>query len=119
MIYLLHLQRPLSPDSPARHYIGFCERNLAARYRQYKRGKGARFLEVARDRGIDFVLARVWSGERGDERKLKNRKYAPRLCPICQERAICVSDLEEMDIKDALSSHIAQEAAAVNGRSQC
>ena len=33
--------------------------------------------------GIRFRVARLWHGDRGLERRLKDRKDAPQLCPIC------------------------------------
>lgn len=38
--------------------------------------------------GIPFVLARTWEGDRQLERRLKRRKGAPRLCPICRAEAV-------------------------------
>jgi hypothetical protein len=42
-------------------------------------------MEVAKERGIGFRVARVWHKRtRSFERKLKNRKNAAQLCPVCQ-----------------------------------
>jgi hypothetical protein len=49
------------------------------------KGRGARFMQVARERGIGFVIARTWQGDRTMERRLKNRHEAPRLCPLCRQ----------------------------------
>jgi hypothetical protein len=84
--YLLHLDQPLNPTRPARHYLGYTK-HLPSRMAAHLEGRGARFMQVARERGIGFVISRVWPGDRTFERKLKNRKEAPRLCPICQKRA--------------------------------
>jgi hypothetical protein len=46
-------------------------------------GRGTRLVEVATERGITFEVVRVWRGDRGRERRLKNRKEGPTLCPIC------------------------------------
>ena len=51
---------------------------------QHLRGEGARLTQVLKERGIGFVIAGVWPGDRAFERKLKRRKAGPRLCPICQ-----------------------------------
>jgi hypothetical protein len=40
-------------------------------------------LAVCRERGITWQLVRTWEGGRKFERQLKNRKEAPRLCPVC------------------------------------
>ncbi len=77
--YLLHLEPPYRH---ARHYLG-CTDDLPERLAQHARGQGARLLEVARAAGCQWRLARVWAGARADERRLKNRGGAARLCPIC------------------------------------
>ena len=33
--------------------------------------------------GIGFLVVATWPGTRYDERRLKRRKNAPRLCPAC------------------------------------
>jgi predicted GIY-YIG superfamily endonuclease len=79
VIYLLHFS---SAYHHARHYVGFTT-DLASRLDAHQRGDGARLLEVIGAAGIGFELARTWSGTRHDERAIKNRKAAPRLCPTC------------------------------------
>lgn len=81
-VYLFHFHRPISPDHTAQHYMGYAE-DLALRMQRQRAGNGARFVQVARERGIGFTLVRVWRGGRRLERRLKNQKNAPRLCPIC------------------------------------
>jgi hypothetical protein len=81
MIYLLHFDRPYKH---ARHYIGYTD-NLEARLQRHRSGQGARLIEVIISVGINFVLARVWQGDRYFERKLHNRKNSKFLCPICKE----------------------------------
>ncbi len=98
-VYLLHLQQPLSRGvSPtgkplqAGHYIGFSERDeLSERMAEHMSGRGSKMLAAAVQRGIAWQIARVWKGRRADrcfERRLKNRKEAPRLCPICNPNAL-------------------------------
>lgn len=82
-VYLLHLCEPLTPGRPAQHYLGSAE-DLASRLYAHQHGKGARFTAVAVERGIPFVVARTWDGGRKLERRLKLRKNARRLCPICR-----------------------------------
>lgn len=87
-VYLLHFAQPISPHSPAQHYLGYAD-DVAARIALHQQGKaGVRFTEVAFERGIPFVLARTWRGSRGFERSLKNKKCANRLCPVCNPRAL-------------------------------
>ena len=79
-IYLLHFSKPYKH---ARHYLGFTF-NLSARLEAHSKGTGARLLEVITLAGIAFELARTWQGTRNDERKIKNQKNTPRLCPMCR-----------------------------------
>jgi ssDNA-binding Zn-finger/Zn-ribbon topoisomerase 1 len=38
--------------------------------------------------GIGFTIARLWTGTRHDERKLKNRRNATvDLCPVCEKES--------------------------------
>ena len=87
MVYLLHFDRPISPNHTSQHYLGYAanERSFKARIAHHKAGTShARLLEVAKERGIGFEVARTWpEGDRGLERQLKNRKNAKRLCPCC------------------------------------
>ena len=51
-----------------------------------KQGHGSSFIGFVNYMGIGYRLARTWDGETADralERRLKNAKIAPRLCPIC------------------------------------
>jgi predicted GIY-YIG superfamily endonuclease len=82
-IYLLHLDKPLRH---AKHYVGFAD-DLEARLERHANGHGARMLQVCRERGISWTLARTWTGDRKFERRLKNRKDAPHICPICSGEA--------------------------------
>src|SRR5262245_57772733 len=79
-VYLLHFN---SPYKHARHYVGYTK-DLPARLAAHANGQGARLLEVITGAGISFQLARTWQGTRRDERRIKNRKEAPRLCPLCR-----------------------------------
>jgi predicted GIY-YIG superfamily endonuclease len=82
-VYLLHLNRPLGH---ARHYLGYAER-LEARLAHHRNGTGARFTQVLREQGIDWVVVHTWEGDRELERKLKRQHHSPRLCPLCNARA--------------------------------
>ncbi|MBI3960234.1 MAG: endonuclease [Chloroflexi bacterium] len=81
-VYLLHFSEPISPDHTAQHYLGSTE-DLTRRLAEHRAGAGSRLCEVAKERGIDFVLVRTWQGDRGKERQLKRRKSGPKLCPLC------------------------------------
>jgi len=88
-VYLIHFDKPVgdadNPRGQAQHYLGYTD-DLDARLEQHRAGNGARLLEVLRERGIGWRLVRTWSGDRRLERKLKNQKNSPRLCPICRKK---------------------------------
>ena len=78
-IYLLHFDQPYKH---ARHYIGWAI-NLNARLAAHENGRGARLLEVVRNAGIGWQLARTWPGDRTRERQIKTQGGASRCCPLC------------------------------------
>ena len=82
-VYLLHIEPGYKH---AHHYLGFAE-DIEPRINAHLHGHGARLTQVAVDAGCSLVLVRVWPGAtRRDERRLKNQKHAPALCPICAGR---------------------------------
>lgn len=87
-VYLLHYDAPIgdpgNPHGYAQHYIGWTD-DLETRLDEHAHGAArARLTTAFYQAGISFVLARTWEGDRKLERRLKNRKNAPRLCPICR-----------------------------------
>lgn len=80
-VYLLHFS---SNVHHARHYIGWSS-NIAARLQKHQTGKAQTALTVtACARGVQMSVVRVWEGEdKNFERRLKNRKKAWQMCPIC------------------------------------
>lgn len=91
-VYLIHF----SPSyKHAKHYLGWAE-DIDRRLAEHEIGAGARLTQVAVDAGCRLILARVWEdGDRTLERKLKNRKNAPALCPICG-LAFTLDDVDEL-----------------------
>ena len=84
--YLLHFDQPIGSDNPrgqAQHYLGYADR-LDRRALQHLTGRGAKITQAFVARGIRFSIAQTWPGSRSFERKLKNRKNARKLCPICR-----------------------------------
>ena len=82
-VYLLHFE---SPYQHARHYIGWAK-DIDARVSAHVSGRGSKLTQAVHYAGIAMQLVRKWTGEtRGFERKLKNRKNAAQLCPICVDR---------------------------------
>ncbi len=85
-VYLIHLDAPIAH---ARHYIGWAKW-IKERIKPHRNGTGAKFLAEAVRREINFDVVRTWENteENTDgnfERKLKNRKKARMLCPICRK----------------------------------
>ena len=91
MVYLIHFSEPYPRGNrtPIQHYLGFARdaQTFPRRLEHHRRGTGARLMAAVARAGLTFEVARTWdSGTRTDERKLKNRKNAPRLCPLCQQQ---------------------------------
>ncbi len=80
-IYLLHFDRPLAH---AQHYVGFAV-NVEARIKSHRKGTGARLPAVFAELGIGFTVAHTWPGDRTEERRIKNMRSSPKLCPICRQ----------------------------------
>ncbi|WP_201365820.1 hypothetical protein [Dictyobacter formicarum] len=79
-VYLLHFEKRYQH---AGHYLGWTD-DLPARLEAHRSGRGARLMEVIKEHGISWQLARVWEdGDRALERRLKRQKAGPRLCPLC------------------------------------
>lgn len=86
-VYLIHIQ---SKIHHAQHYLGYTAmESVDDRLKYHRNGNGAKLLRYANLQGIKFAVVRVW--ECGNyreaaklERKLKNRKESPKLCPVCQ-----------------------------------
>jgi hypothetical protein len=86
MIYLLHYDSPLHH---AQHYLGSCDD--PQRIQDHGAGTSrARLPQVFFELGVKFVVAQTWEGGRTDERKLKNRKNARVLCPICRTKKLSI-----------------------------
>lgn len=84
--YLMHLDRPVCDTRPARHYLGFTSDTVKREndYRQLKFAYHGRLMLAAVERGIDFVVARVWKNcTKRDEKLLRDLHNNPKLCPIC------------------------------------
>lgn len=82
-VYLIHFKEYFHH---ARHYIGFCYQDPVKRLVIHRRGKGAKLLLAVNEAGIDYWIVRTWPGvTRHFERKLKKRKKARCLCPICRQ----------------------------------
>ena len=83
-VYLIHFDDKLCH---AQHYIGWAK-NVDARCAHHKNGTGARLMAAVSDLGLPWKVVRIWENQdRNFERKLKNRKNAKLLCPVCSGNA--------------------------------
>ena len=82
-VYLICFDQPFKH---ARHYMGWAS-DVHERIEQHAAGQGARLMEVVTDAGITWRVTITWQGSRFLERRLKNRKNAPGLCPRCRYQA--------------------------------
>jgi len=83
-VYLIHAERPLAH---AQHYLGWTQR-LESRLDEHASGQGSPLLRAMTAEGIGWSVAKVWRRRtRTYERKLKNRKNARALCPVCREES--------------------------------
>jgi putative endonuclease len=94
--YLLHFSQPLGNPTnvraQAQHYIGFAADDgsgagLEHRIAEHLAGDGARITRAALANGIAVELVAAWRGPLALEKRLKARKEAPRLCPVCAHAA--------------------------------
>lgn len=85
-VYLIHLERGLVPEHGSTHYIGWTAHgSLFDRIETHAQGEGSPLLRAANERGIAWAVARVWRGaDRHFERRLKRRRKAKHLCPVCR-----------------------------------
>jgi len=80
VVYLIHFDRAIADH--ARHYLGWAS-DLEGRLEAHRAGRGARLMEVCKERGIGWHVSRTWEGSRDRERAIKDRAESPRLCPDC------------------------------------
>lgn len=86
-VYLLHFDPPYKH---ARHYIGWTslpvDDRLLRHMQQGKNPRGSKLVYHAVANGCTVTIAKTWENvTREFERKLKNKKCAPRFCLICKE----------------------------------
>lgn len=89
--YLLHFS---TPYKHAAHYLGWAQ-DIPDRVNQHRNGSGARLPQVVVESGRELIVSRIWLGaNKTTERRLKNQKNAPLLCPICS------GQMDELEIRD-------------------
>lgn len=84
MVYLIHFEKPYYR---AQHYIGYTK-DINARLIIHWKGNGSPLLKAVKKAGIKYSVVRMWGDADGNfERKLKKRKKARELCPICNPKS--------------------------------
>ncbi len=82
-VYLIHFKKKLHH---AGHYLGYSENGLEKRLERHKAGNGSKLMSAIEKAGIGWEVVRVWENvDRNFERRLKNGKNSPKLCPICKK----------------------------------
>lgn len=85
-LYIIHLDEKLAHTQ---HYAGSTN-NLKQRLEAHTMGRGARYTQVVRERGIDWRLAGLYQCNhavmRRLERMLKDTARIFRFCEVCSER---------------------------------
>ncbi len=78
-VYLIHFDQRYKH---AGHYCGWTN-DLDARLAEHAAGRGARLMNVIKDAGITWRMARTWDGTRTRERQIKTQGGLSRCCPEC------------------------------------
>ncbi len=89
-VYILHFDKPISPDHTTQHYVGFTH-DIDKRIRQHRKGQGSRLCAVAKERAIKFILAELLIGGKDLEKAIKRQKNTKFFCPICSKLNHCSS----------------------------
>jgi predicted GIY-YIG superfamily endonuclease len=80
-VYLIHFDKPYKH---CRHYIGWTNLPEGERFNRHKNGNGSKLLRAVNKAGIEYKIVRTWENVSFEfEQKLKKRKNASQLCPVC------------------------------------
>jgi predicted GIY-YIG superfamily endonuclease len=103
MVYLIHFDQPYLR---VQHYIGYCRDDLFEQRMQYHRsGRGSCLMRAVTQAGIEWRVVRIWPDADGNfERRLKNRKKAAKLCPVCYAKALSNGREDEADKPEKIAS---------------
>lgn len=80
IIYLLCFDEPYKH---AKHYLGSTS-DLDKCIEEHENGAHCNLTKVIKKAGISFTLARLWSGDKKEERRIKNMGGLRRVCPLCK-----------------------------------
>lgn len=93
MLYLLHSVLPVggTGSNSARHYLGYSPTPASLRRRigLHRSSRGAHLTRaMMRMPDQRLLLANVWHGDRSHERLIKSLANLPRVCPLCNPKAL-------------------------------
>ena len=122
-VYLLHFQskigNKLLTHGHAQHYIGYTNLPVDERVQRHLMGDGAAIVRYVSKQGLPIVIVRLWPNvTRAFERKLKQLKNAPRLCPICSTQSKIVSICGWCD-KDKIVTKSSTKAGYLVSHAMC
>lgn len=80
VVYLIHFDQAIG--GRAWHYMGWTS-DLRSRIERHDSGNGSALMAEVGRLSINWLVVRLWSGDRNLERRLKNRKKHATLCPLC------------------------------------
>jgi len=83
-LYLIHF---VAKYKHAQHYLGLSN-DVPRRLEEHCSGQGSALMKAVTEADIPLDVVRTWKdADRMQERQLKSRHNAPRLCPICNPRS--------------------------------
>lgn len=93
-VYLIHFEKPIGN---ARHYTGYTD-NFEKRISQHRNGEGSDLTRIANERGINWLVVRVWQDATIETEKSIKTMSTKITCPICRQKQ---KDLEKRRVSIA------------------
>lgn len=81
-VYLIHFERPIGN---ARHYVGYTD-DFEKRVTEHRSGKGSQLTRLANEKGINWLVVRVWQNSTLDKEKSIKGMSTRITCPICRQK---------------------------------
>lgn len=93
-VYLIHFERPIGN---AQHYTGYTD-NFEKRVSEHRSGTGAELTRLAKEKGINWLVVRVWQDATLETEKSIKSMSTKITCPICRQKQ---KDLEKRRVSIA------------------
>jgi predicted GIY-YIG superfamily endonuclease len=103
-VYLIHFERPIGK---AQHYTGFTQ-NFERRISQHRNGEGSELTRLANEKGINWLVVRVWQDATLETEKSIKTMSTKITCPICRQKQ---KDLKERQVSIANMQAVAKARA--------